>query len=215
MGLFIFPEKKMARVDDYVNAKKLAAEALSRESARVVGQRTGFELINDDTLRVPFLDQVYRVAFPGMQFTRENPEETRDIPLQEQVLILHYMMGDTPEFLSGKWVSYREIPGASFYYSAFVKRAVNPLKSVFGQNISGFRQVAARLNGKKVEPGDAAFEFDVFPKVPLQLIIWEGDEEFPSEANILFDAGIGACLSPEDIAWLSGMLVYRLMALSR
>jgi hypothetical protein len=45
--------------------------------------------------------------------------------------------------------------------------------------------------------------------------LWEGNAEFPSEANILFDETIGDILSPEDVAWLAGMLVYRLTALSR
>jgi hypothetical protein len=55
----------------------------------------------------------------------------------------------------------------------------------------------------------------MLPAVPLQLILWEGDDEFPAEANILFDKTIGRILSPEDIAWLAGMVVYRLMALAR
>ncbi|MBW2011870.1 MAG: DUF3786 domain-containing protein, partial [Deltaproteobacteria bacterium] len=54
-----------------------------------------------------------------------------------------------------------------------------------------------------------------FPKVPLQLILWAGDDEFAPEANILFDDTVSKILSPEDAAWLAGMIVYRLMALSR
>jgi hypothetical protein len=47
------------------------------------------------------------------------------------------------------------------------------------------------------------------------MILWIGDDEFPPEANILFDQTIGDFLSPEDVAWLAGMVVYRLIALSR
>jgi hypothetical protein len=93
----------------------------------------------------------------------------------------------------------------------FVKRAIEPLKNVFGQNLPGFTKAAPQLSGKAISHGDAAFEFHIFPKVPVQVIIWEGDE-FPPEANILFDKTISKILSPEDIAWLSGMLVYRLIA---
>ncbi|MEZ4604550.1 MAG: DUF3786 domain-containing protein [Desulfobacterales bacterium] len=39
-------------------------------------------------------------------------------------------------------------------------------------------------------------------KVCVQLIIYEGDDEFEPEANILFDATAGEFLSPEDAAWL-------------
>jgi hypothetical protein len=50
--------------------------------------------------------------------------------------------------------------------------------------------------------------------VPVRIILYAGDAEFAPEANILFDRSIGGMLSPEDIAWLAGMLVYRLIGLS-
>jgi hypothetical protein len=47
------------------------------------------------------------------------------------------------------------------------------------------------------------------------LIIWKGDDEFPPEGNILFDRNILQILSAEDIAWLSGMVVYPLIGMTR
>ena len=204
----------MPRIDDYINARKLAVEKLSPESFEKIAERSGFKPSDGPSLRIPFLNRTYLVSYPHFEF-KDQADSRKEIPLQEQVLILHYLMAaDTPD-LSGQWVSYREIPGASFYFGAFVKRAVDPLKKVFGQNISGFCQAAEKLQARKIENGDAGFEFRTFPAVPLQLILWEGDNEFPAEANILFDKTIGRMLSPEDVAWLAGMVVYRLMALAR
>jgi hypothetical protein len=124
-------------------------------------------------------------------------------------------MAPNPTLPGRQWVSYREIPGASFYFSAFVKRAIDPLKNVFGQNPASLTNAAGHLNANPIEPGDVGFEFSVLPKVPLQLVLYAGDDEFPPEANILFDRSIGDILSPEDIAWLAGMLVYRLIAISK
>ncbi|MFO7964387.1 MAG: DUF3786 domain-containing protein [Desulfobacterales bacterium] len=204
----------MARVDDYINARKLARDSLADQSIDDISRRSGFDIISGNSLFVPFLDRRYHIVFPDMQFV-DASDETAEIPIQEQVLILHYLLGGEAFDSPPDWVSYREIPGASFYFSAFAKRAVNPLKSVFGQNIPGLKHAAGVLNANPVEPGDAAFEFDVFPRVPLRLIVWEGDAEFPAEANILFRAGVEKILSPEDIAWMAGMLVYRLIALSK
>jgi len=131
------------------------------------------------------------------------------------VLILHYMMAETDVRPSDRWVAYREIPGASFYFGPFTKRAIDPLKKVFGNNLSGFSAASAKLAGKPLSDGDAGFEFQIFPKVPIRLILWEGDEEFAPEGNILFDESIGRILPVEDVAWLAGMVVYRLAALSR
>jgi hypothetical protein len=204
----------MPRIDDYINARKLAIEALSGQALDTIVARSGFELEDESCLRVSFLNRVYRVHYPGFEFTERDGSD-REIPIQEQILILHYMLAPGTPSPAGQWVAYREIPGASFYFSAFVKRAIDPLKSVFGQNPAGLSGAATRLNGSAIDAGDVGFEFNMLPNVPLQLILYAADEEFPAEANILFDQTIGEILSPEDIAWLAGMLAYRLIAISK
>ena len=203
----------MARVDDFQQARDLAAGHLAQQEIAQIAVRSGFEALDDHTLRIPFLDRVYRVTAPAFDFADEADPSTQ-IPLQEQVLILHYLLGCQPH-LKQQWVAYREIPGAGFYFGAFVKRAIEPLKKVFGQNAAGLRTAAARLNATPIDTGDSGFRFSPLPFAPIQIIVWEGDEEFPTEANILFDASVGDYLSPEDAAWLASLTVYRLMALSR
>jgi len=203
----------MARMDDYIAAKNLAVQRLSAETFDAIARRTKFGVPEPNVFRVPFLDRMYIVNHPGFDFSDEKDGE-KAVPIQEQILILHYMLGQNVPAPAGNWVAYRDIPGASFYFSAFVKRAVDPLKKTFGHNAAGLVQASKLLGAEAVEPGDAAFEFSLFPCVRLRLILWEGDPEFPPEANILFDETVGKIFSPEDIAWLAGMLVYRLIAFS-
>jgi Domain of unknown function (DUF3786) len=203
----------MARIDDYQQARDLAAKELAAENFNEIVRRSGFDSAGDSLLRVPFLDRTYDVTYPGFEFDdRDIPG--KQVPLQEQVLILHYLQGCRPT-LKGRWVAYRELPGAGFYYGAFVKRAVDPLKNVFGQNVAALSKAAAKLGAVPVETGSAGFQLNLLPYAPIQMIVWEGDEEFPAEANILFDAAAGDYLSPEDAAWLASLAVYRLMALAR
>jgi len=204
----------MPRIDDYINARKIAIEALAPLPFEDILQRSGFESPSENRFQIPFLDRTYRVSYPRFEF-RDQFEGDKEIPLQEQVLILHYMMAPAMPALTGQWIAYREIPGAAFYFDAFVKRAVKPLKKVFGDNLDAFARAAQKLHLQKIESGDLGFECRVLPGIPLQLILWGTDDEFPAEANILFDKNIGHILSPEDVAWLAGMVVYRLMALAR
>lgn len=204
----------MPRIDDYKNARKLAIEKLAADSFDTILQRTGLESVAADQFRVPFLNRAYRIGFPGLKFEDET-DSKKEVPIQEQILILHYMLSHAVPFLSGNWVSYREIPGASFYYSAFVKRAIDPLKKVFGQNVKGLLRAGEILSAQSIDTGDVGYEFRLFPHVPVRLILWAGDDEFPAEANMVFAENIKEILSPEDIAWLAGMLVYRLIALSK
>jgi hypothetical protein len=208
----------MARVDDYINAKKMAVKTLSAVAFKAIAGRTGFYPDAGNVFRVRFLDKTYLIRYPDFEF-KEIPTgksaALSEIPLQEQVLILHYMMAGTDARPTGNWVAYREIPGASFYFGPFTKRAIDPLKKVFGNHLSAFHAASAKLDGKVIPEGDAGYEFNIFPKVPVRLILWEGDEEFAPEGNILFDESIGKILPVEDVAWLAGMVVYRLAALSR
>lgn len=204
----------MARVDDYKNAKKIALETLLTYSFNDMANQSGFDALEDSVLKVPFLNREFRLSYPDFIF-KDISDVDKEVPIQEQVLILHYLMAESANTPTGNWVSYREIPGASFYYSAFTKRAIDPLKKVFGDNISALKEASLSLNGSPVDIGDAGFDFRVFPRAPVRMIVWHGDDEFPSEANILFDETIGKMLSPEDIAWMAGMLVYRLISISK
>ncbi len=204
----------MARIDDYINAKKLVMAELSKQTLSSISKKSGYtEIMDTNSLKIPFLNRVYDVSYPEFEFM-DSKDSTKEIPLQEQVLILHYLAVDNYLKPNGRWVAYREIPGATFYFGAFIKRAIDPLKKVFGANSKGLKKGAELLYGKPVDNGDSAFEFQILPNVPLQLIIWEGDEDFDPEANILFDESVAKLLSPEDCAWLAGMLVYRLIALA-
>jgi hypothetical protein len=204
----------MARVDDYRAAYGLAAEKLATQPFDEICSRTGLTPISANRFQIRFLDRQYGIDYPGFRFEDLDAPE-REIPLQEQVLILHYMVGADPHRVPGDMIAYREIPGASFYFGPFVKRAVNPLKDAFGRDIASFQRACEALGGTPIDAGDAAYQFQVFPQLGLQYILWEGDEEFDAEANILFNESTGDCISPEDAAWLAGMVVYRLMALSR
>lgn len=204
----------MPRIDDYINARKLARQELAGIPFEDILNRSGFESPSRNTFQVTFLDRTYFISYPQFEFS-DRAEGEKEIPLQEQVLILHYMLAPVVPPPTHIWIAYREIPGAAFYFGAFEKRAVEPLKKVFGNNLAGFSRAARKLQAQAIENGDAGFEIRALPGVPLQLILWAADDEFPAAANILFDQNIGQILLPEDVAWLAGMVVYRLMALAQ
>ena len=211
-GLLRHQEDQTARTDDYLNARNIAAGELADTSLADLAKRTGFSTEGENTLVVPFLDRTYLVTLPDFRFTDADDAE-KEVPLQEQVLILHYLQsGPSPE--TGTLVAYREIKDASFYFGPFTSRAINPLKKVFGENHEGLEKTAPLLSGTPIADGDAGYVFRPLPGIPIRMILWAGDDEFPPEANILFDSSIAKILSAEDIAWLTGMVIYRLIALS-
>jgi len=206
----------MARIDDYSNAFNIALEELKTKDIQRVASASGGAFSEADGvsyLEIPFIERLARITLPEGTF--EDLNAGGEIPIQEKVLILHYLNSATGLKPTNDWITYREVPDGSFYYQAFVSRAINPLKGVFGENPDILQELAPLLKGEPVEEGDVGFLFKPFPHTPIKLILWRGDDEFPPEGNILLDRAIIEYLSAEDIAWVSGMVVYRLMGLAR
>jgi hypothetical protein len=202
----------MPRIDDYKAAIALATAELQKINPKRLSNLAKCEYDYQDTrewLIVPFFGQPRRVAWPDISVTPgAGPGE---ISLTEQILILHYLLKADGQPLSGREIDFRSVPEGGFYWSAFVSRAKKPLLETFGQDLDLYRRVVPALGGALRDLGDASATFHAFPLVPVTHVLWSGDEEFPPEANILFDDTIPQRLSTEDIAALAGASVYRLM----
>lgn len=64
------------------------------------------------------------------------------------------------------------------------------IASRFDGDIQGFSLRCEQYGGTKLALADAAFSFVITPRLPVAVLFWQGDEEFPTEAKLLFDATI-------------------------
>ena len=124
------------------------------------------------------------------------------------ILILHYLVTKlkTLPLLTGEWVTFKELSAVEGYYPAFRKRAIEPIISKFGNNPQGLLGVLDRFPGKRVDQADIGLVLEAFAGVPVMITFWRQDEEFGSEANILFDKSIRQIFCTEDIVVLAGMI---------
>ena len=204
----------MARIDDYKQALKLASEQLSDKDPGQVASFSGAVMGRDKEGRTRLvlnaLSQKVTITWPEFAFSTEKTEA--EVPIQQQVLCLHYLIGawsSSGTGATGEWISFQEIPDGRFYMDAFQRRAKNPMVMTFGEKPELLLKVASELYGAvPFDQGDVSVVVRALPLVPIALILWKGDEEFPPEGNVLFDRSIIGLLSAEDIAWLSGMVVY-------
>jgi len=206
----------MPRVDDFLKAIAIAREALPTCDPETIARNAGAEfqaLDRDGRITLPFFLTPVHVSYPEGQVEYEDKEAK--LSLQEQGLILHYLLGAQDIPLTNQPITYREIPSGEFYYQPFLKRAQVPLVQTFGLKHELFRKAGHKLGGIDAKMGDASLTFHPFPKIPITMILWREDDEFPPDGNILFDGSIKHFLSGEDIAFLAGTVVYKLMALAR
>jgi hypothetical protein len=163
---------------------------------------------NGEKIIVSFFSEPYHIHFPQIEFS--SPTK-KTLSLVARILLLHYLMRADGSPLTGKWVGYKDIPGGLLYASVFARRVTEPLVRKFGKSAKGFREIGIKLGGEPADVGDASFILGVFPFIPLQYVLWEGDEEFPPTVQLLFDASVDHYLSLEDIVVLGQMATGRLI----
>jgi hypothetical protein len=87
---------------------------------------------------------------------------------------------------------------------------VHGIETAYGHDAEGFLEAAERLGGEGIRGGDAAVRFHIFPKVPVDYILWLGDEEFPANLTLLVDRGAPRHLSADAIGVAVNLLSRRL-----
>jgi len=211
----------MARIDDYEQAATLARKALSDKKPDLLAGLAGAENIRDAqgnvSLTLRFLNREILCPWPDLIFSGKETGE--ELPIQQQVLLMHYLMGvweSKGAPVTGEWIAFQDVPDGRFYLDAFLKRAKIPLVKAFGSNPERLQEAAGAAYGATdLDHGDIAVKVQALPLVPVALILWRGDDEFPPEGNLLFDQNIVRIFSAEDIAWLSGLVVYPLMGMAK
>jgi hypothetical protein len=89
------------------------------------------------------------------------------------------------------------------------------LTKFFGEAPEALLSVAKEVDGEPLNVGDVGVKIQVFPSVPLALVLWRGDAEFPAEGSILFDATVSEYLPVEDIVILAETVVWKLIKAKR
>jgi hypothetical protein len=202
----------------YLDAYKAACAKLpGREPEEVCQNSKAVYERETQSYVIPYFGQSYRVRRGDGKVSlheafAESEEAAAGLPVTEQLLILHYLIHAQPKALSGRSISFKEVPnGGAIYYPTFKKRAIDPLVGAFSGDFPGFAKASAALCGSAESLGDAAVTLYAFPFVPITYVIWRGDEEVSAAGTVLFAASVAHFLPVEDIVVAAGLGVYKLI----
>ena len=201
----------------YELAYKLACEQLSKiDDIKQQCRKSGAQYQVVDSKKViiiQYLNQSYLITLPDIEISLADSAEK--VPLRDKVLILHYFISAKGSPPANKLITFRELPEGSAYFPTFSKRTVKPLLDHFGKEPQRLIAAAEKLGGHQADYGDAAVTINAFSRVPITIILWQGDDEFAPQGNVVFDATIADYLPTEDITVLCETITWRLVRLSK
>jgi len=167
------------------------------------------EINGRKNVKVRYLDVEYTVVFPGMDVFLEN--ENIEIPFREKVLILHYLAQAKGTPPSGRYITFRELPEGPVYFRTFSKRTIQPLVENFGKDPAMLIETGKDFGGTPSDLGDTSVVIPAFIRVPVTIVLWKGDDEFPPEGSVMFDANVRDYLTAEDVTVLSEVITWKLV----
>ena len=91
-----------------------------------------------------------------------------------------------------------EMPWGEVYIKPFTGRCLTRAAFTFGTRLAAFRRAMENTRAIPIKNGDAGYQIEVMPGYEIRLIVWEGDDEFPPNAQILFSDNFPQAFSAED-----------------
>jgi hypothetical protein len=187
-----------------------AKEALQQREPSKLVMYSGCGQDADGDFRLPFFWQEYVIS--SQDFAVRRAEDGEEPSSFVQSLILTYMVtadGTTP---SGRWIGFRELPEGMFYVQAFRGYTGIRLVRQLEGGIETFRRAAERMDSEPLEEiGDAGYAFTLLPRVHVAVVYWRGDDEFPSQARVLFEDTAPHYMPTDGLAILGSHLVGRIL----
>lgn len=200
----------MKKQKNYQRTFALAAEKLRNTDIGYLDTHPEIDYNKEDgIIALSFFQRPYTISYPELAFSC--PQEPV-ISLVSKIIILHYLINATHTSRTGQLTNYGGIPGGSFYFPVFKRKTTDILLAKLGNNGEALKRAGEALGAAATSLGDVSFTIRALPDIDLTIIFWEGDEDFPSAYDILFDAAIDRYLSLEDIVVLAQMATKRILS---
>lgn len=126
-------------------------------------------------------------------------KHTQNIHDYFYLFMIHYLLQSKETELSSEWISEKDIPGGTTFFRGPHEIPTKLISLRFNNNINEFKARCEQLHGTPLNLADAAYSFRITPRIPVAVLYWIGDEDFPAESKILYDRTIAEHLASDII----------------
>ncbi len=172
-------------------------------------QHLGLSLNDAGEAEVPFFGTTYLVSRKGVRRS-----DGKRFPDAAGSALIHYVLNGSRSRPNGQFVTFAELAGPLFKHGGYSGSALeHPIIKRFQGRVPELLAVAASAGGRQggeAGLGAVSLIFDLLPHVPIQLIFYDRDDEFPARATLLYDFNATQLIEFEVLAVLVTIFVQSL-----
>ena len=133
-------------------------------------------------------------------------------PLPCQTFLLRYLLESKSVAWGGGWKTFREMPWGELYIKPYTGRVLTRAAFTFGTRVAAFQKAAESMGAESVSHGDAGYRFRLIGDYEMQILVWEGDDEFPPNAQVLYSDNFAEGFAAEDRVVAGDILISHIKA---
>ena len=165
------------------------ADLFAHADPAEITARTGCSY--DGAFHITLLGIPCTVSYPGA-------EVTPALPIPTQTFLLRYLLEGKTVTWENQWKTFREMPWGELYIKPYTGRVLTRAAFTFGTRLAAFMAACEKLGATPIPNGDAGYEFAFLGDYKVRILVWEGDDEFPPNAQILYSDNFEEGFAPED-----------------
>ena len=170
-------------------------ERFSQLDAAEAAQRTGAAWDGKE-IYVNLLGREYAISHPHYAIRAVDGGVLP--PLPTQTFLLRYLLESKAVRWRGEWKTFREMPWGEMYIKPYTGRVLTRAAFTFSFKLAAFSAACEKMGATRLPHGDAGYQFELVPGYHIQILIWQGDEEFPPNAQVIYSDNFAEGFAAED-----------------
>ena len=188
-------------------------EKLKSLDNETITARSGGTLSDEGLIQISCLNEKWDIDAEKETITKRYPSSTQASSEWDQQIpfvILVYLASAQNESPAYDMVLPRDLFKVFDLFRNSLDKDIHRIEVTFGYDGEAFLKAAENLGGERTRGGDAAVRFHIFPKFPVDYILWLGDKEFTPNLTILVDRNASQHVSADAIIVALNQLSRRL-----
>ena len=158
-------------------------------------ERTGVKWDGNE-FYVNLLGREFAISYPDYAIRATDGGAVPALPAQ--TFLLRYLLESRDVTWRGTWKTFREMPWGEMYIKPYTGRVLTRAAYTFSFRLDAFRAAAEKMGAEAVKHGDAGYLFRLIGDYQMQILVWQGDDEFPPNAQVLYSDNFADGFAAED-----------------
>ncbi|MDR2633379.1 MAG: DUF3786 domain-containing protein [Treponema sp.] len=185
-------------------------------------KRLGLKQVAEHTVLLDFFDRTYQITKDAIELIEQKtawPVDSEEYEYNLKSVLGYYVLSDANIEPAYEYSVLWHFSGGVFRESSsWLSMLNNTFSETFGNRYEPFKAIMDTY-GMDYEEGSRSgkyiWNYRLLPKLPIKWVFYEGDEEYPSKLQILYDNHALKIFNFEQLSVLHGSIFTLLVALGK